>query len=81
MLDLRTRIPDEERAHAENLIAGHAREFGMTPGYWLRKVWYHQQAAVLGEFVALLLKDELEFLAPDIDLKALDNPEGVADDR
>lgn len=57
-------IPKTERNRFENLILGNAKLYGLTPEDYLRKVWYHEVAAKLGEFVAMSLLDEILPLLP-----------------
>jgi len=52
-------IPDNERIKFENLLIGQAQRFGLTPEEYLRKIWYHEEASKLGEYVAMILLDEL----------------------
>lgn len=53
------KIPEQERNRFENLILGNAKKFGFTPEDYLRKVWYHEEASKLGEYVAIVLLEEL----------------------
>lgn len=57
-------IPDNERMKFENLLLGQAQRFGLTPEEYLRKVWYHEQASRLGEYMAMVLLEQLLPLAP-----------------
>ena len=59
-------IPDNERIKFENLLIGQAQRFGLTPEEYLRKVWYHEEASKVGEYVAMMLLDELLALIPPI---------------
>lgn len=57
-------IPDQEKARFEKLVIGQARRFGLTPEEYLRKVWYHEEASRLGEYIAMILLNQLLTLAP-----------------
>jgi hypothetical protein len=57
-------MPDEEKKRFERLIRGQADRFGISAEDYLRKVWYHEQASRLGEYIAMVLLDELLKLAP-----------------
>lgn len=48
-------IPEIERMKAEGLILRAAERCGMGPEIYLRKVWYHEQAATIGEYAAMVL--------------------------
>ena len=52
-------IPRSERERFLNMVAGEASRYKMDVRDYVRKVWYHQQAARLGEYVALTLVDLL----------------------
>lgn len=58
------RIPEQERLRFETLLLGQAQRFGLTPEEYLRKIWYHEEAARFGEYVAMVLLDQLLTLAP-----------------
>jgi hypothetical protein len=55
-------IPKSEKVRFETTLNGQAQRFGLAPDEYLRKVWYHEEAAKLGEYVALSLMDELLLL-------------------
>jgi hypothetical protein len=57
-------IPKSERKRFESILLGQSRRFGLEPEEYLRKVWYHEEAAKLGEYMALSLLDELLPLLP-----------------
>ena len=59
------KVPDSERIRFENLMRGQSERFGLTSEDYLRKVWYHEQAARLGEYVAMLLLHQLLELGKD----------------
>ena len=52
-------IPDAEKKVFETIITGQANKLGLEPREYLRKIWYHEQAAQIGEYMALTLVDEL----------------------
>ena len=52
-------IPVSERQRFENLLSGQAQKYGLEPDEYLRKIWYHEQASKLGEYVAMMLLEEL----------------------
>ena len=57
-------VPDAERMRFESLIMGWADRYGLSGEEYLRKVWYHEEASRLGEYVALTLLDQLLSLMP-----------------
>lgn len=57
-------IPRSERGKFEAILYGQARHFGLTPEEYLRKVWYHEEASKLGEYVAMSLVNEILPLVP-----------------
>ncbi len=59
-------IPEAEHDRFVNLILGNARLFGMTPEDYLRKVWYHEEASRIGEYMALVLLDQLLAITPQV---------------
>ena len=52
-------LPATERERFETTIEGEAKRYGLAPVAYLRKIWYHQEAARLGEYVASVLAEEL----------------------
>ena len=61
-----TSIPESERLRYETMIIGNARRFGLSPEDYLRKIWYHEQASRVGEYVAISMVDWLlRFLPPE----------------
>lgn len=52
-------IPKTEQERFDATLCGQALNFGLAPEEYLRKVWYHEQATKLGEFVAMTLLEEL----------------------
>ena len=52
-------IPKSEQERFEAILCGQAQNFGLTSEEYLRKVWYHEQATKLGEYVAMTLVEEL----------------------
>lgn len=57
-------VPKSERSKFEAIICGQAQHFGLTPEEYLRKVWYHEEASKLGEYVAMSLVNEILPLVP-----------------
>jgi len=57
-------IPETERIKFENHLIGQAERFGLNPEAYLRKVWYHEEAARIGEYMAMMLLEQLLPLAP-----------------
>jgi len=57
-------ISNRERQKFSNFLLGQAQIYGLTPDEYLRKVWYHEQASRLGEYVAMVLLEQLLPLAP-----------------
>jgi hypothetical protein len=52
-------IPDSERQRFEKLISAQANIYGLGVEEYLRKIWYHEEAAKLGEYVAGSIVNEL----------------------
>jgi hypothetical protein len=57
-------IPIEERQRFENLLFAQAQRYGLAPEEYLRKVWYHEEASRLGEYVAMILLEQILPLVP-----------------
>ena len=57
-------IPKSEQSKFENIICGQAQRFGLTPEEYLRKVWYHEEASKLGEYIAMTLVEQILSLLP-----------------
>jgi hypothetical protein len=57
-------IPKGERTRFEDILRGKSHLYGLQPKEYLRNVWYHEEAAKLGEYMALSLLDELLPLLP-----------------
>lgn len=58
-------IPIIERQKFENFVFGQAQKFNLTPEEYLRKVWYHEEAAKFGEFMAMTLLEQLLSFLPE----------------
>jgi hypothetical protein len=58
-------IPNNEKVKFENTVCGQARNYGLDKEGYLRKVWYHEQASRLGEYMAMVLVNDLLELFPD----------------
>jgi len=58
-------IPKGERTRFDDILRGQSQRYGLQPEGYLRKVWYHEEAAKLGEYMALSLLDELLPLLPN----------------
>ena len=57
-------MPTKEKEKFNNTVIGQALKYGMTADEYLRKVWYHEEAARLGEYVAMsLLQERLELVS------------------
>ncbi len=52
-------IPEGEKERFQRILKGRAESFGLSSEEYLRKIWYHEQASALGEYVALSLVDLL----------------------
>ena len=52
-------IPESECQRFTNILAGQAQRFNLSPTEYIRKVWYHEEASKLGEYVAMVLTNEL----------------------
>lgn len=57
-------IPKSELTRFATMVSGQAQRFGLQPEDYLRKVWYHEEAPRLGEYVAMVLLDQLLALMP-----------------
>jgi len=57
-------IPKSEQTRFEDILRGQCQRYGFQPEEYLRKVWYHEEAAKLGEYMALSILDELLPLLP-----------------
>ena len=53
------RLPEQERTRFHSLIKGQAAGYGLEPDEYLRKIWYHEQASRIGEYVAMALLEDL----------------------
>ncbi len=58
-------LPQAERQGFVSLVEGEAARYGLSVRDYLRKIWYHDSAARLGEYVALSLVDQLIELAEE----------------
>lgn len=67
------KLPEAEREKFRTLVEGEAARYVLSVHEYLRKVWYHEAAARLGEYVALSLVDQL------LELIQEHTKEGVAD--
>lgn len=52
-------LPDGEYERFKSHIKAESARFGLTIDDYVKKVWYHEQAAKIGEYVALCLSDIL----------------------
>lgn len=52
-------LPATERDKFAATVNAAARRYGLPPSDYLRKIWYHEEAAKLGEYVAVVLTEEL----------------------
>lgn len=68
-------IPLSERQKFESCLYGQSERFGLSPEEYLRKVWYHEEAAKIGEYMAMTF---LEQLLPLIPIKADEQTEELA---
>ena len=57
-------IPLGERQKFENLLHGQAKRYGLSPENYLRKIWYHEEAARIGEYMAMTLLEQLLPMVP-----------------
>ncbi len=57
-------VPISERQKFENLLKVQAQRYDLAPEEYLRKVWYHEEASKLGEYVAMSLLEQLLRLVP-----------------
>ena len=60
-------IPHSEAVRFKSVICGQAEHFNMSVEEYLRKIWYHEQASKLGEYVAMSLVNEVLPLVPASD--------------
>ena len=52
-------IPKTEQARFEAILTAQSQRFGLTAEEYLRKIWYHEEASRLGEYMAMRLVDDL----------------------
>mgnify|MGYP001587407246 FL=1 len=52
-------LPVTERDKFTATVNAEAKRYGLLPSDYLRKIWYHEEAAKLGEYVAMSLVEEL----------------------
>ncbi|MCX5999654.1 MAG: hypothetical protein NTU41_08730 [Chloroflexi bacterium] len=52
-------IPKNELTRFVTVVSGQADRFGLAPEEYIRKIWYHEEAAKLGEYVAMTLVEQL----------------------
>lgn len=64
-------VPDIERKRFASLLSGESQRYGLDPREYLQKIWYHEEAAKLGEYVAMVLMDELLQSLPVNDLEVM----------
>ena len=57
-------MPVKEIMRCESVVAGQAERFGLSSEDYLRKVWYHEQAARIGEYLAMVLLDQVLSMLP-----------------
>ena len=57
-------IPEAERLRFEDILQGQAQRFGLNTEDYLRKIWYHEMASRFGEYMALVLLDQLLSITP-----------------
>uniref|UniRef100_A0A6H2A0F3 Uncharacterized protein n=1 Tax=viral metagenome TaxID=1070528 RepID=A0A6H2A0F3_9ZZZZ len=58
-------IPKNESARFIATVSGQAERFGLAPEEYIKKVWYHEEAAKLGEYVAMTLVNQLLQIVDD----------------
>jgi hypothetical protein len=52
-------IPKSEKERFTEIVKAQAQRFNLEPTDYLQKIWYHEEAAKLGEYVAMTLMSEL----------------------
>mgnify|MGYP001617918854 CR=1 FL=1 len=52
-------VPPGEKVKFEAILTAEANRYGLSPYEYMRKVWYHETAAKLGEYVAAALSEEV----------------------
>lgn len=65
-------LPATERGRFEVTVNAEAKRYGLLASDYLRKIWYHEEAAKLGEYVAVVLTEELVTL---LSVAGFDHPE------
>lgn len=70
-------IPETERIKFENLLQGQAGKYGLTPEDYLRKIWYHEEASRIGEYMAMVLLEQLLPLAPLVNEESEESQEAI----
>lgn len=66
-------IPESERMAFETFLINQGRRLTLTPEEYLRKVWYHEQAARIGEYMAMVLLDLLLPLVPAVTIEDVES--------
>lgn len=57
-------VSESNAIRCENLLYAEAKKYLLSPKDYLRKIWYHQQAAIIGEYFASVLLDGIIPFAP-----------------
>jgi hypothetical protein len=65
-------LPETEKRTFEAILSGQANKLGLEPQEYLRKIWYHEQAAQIGEYMALTLVDELSSILGEDEEKEIE---------
>ena len=52
-------LPATERGRFEVTVNAEAKRYGLLASDYLRKIWYHEEAAKVGEYIASVFADEL----------------------
>ena len=71
-------IPSAERERFISIVNAVASRYKMSFEDYIRKVWYHQEAAILGEYVALTLANQLMDIVPIVQEDAIEQSDGLA---
>ncbi len=61
-------VPESEKYRFEAIISAAASKYGLSTREYLRKIWYHEEAAKLGEYVALVLTEHLASLVSEAEI-------------
>lgn len=70
-------VPKIEQVRFIKMIKGQSQQFGLSEQEYIQKVWYHENASKLGEYMAMNLAEQLVGLvAPVAETHSQNAPKG-----